>query len=193
MPFEYNPFTRKLDLFYTSPHGTFYVDAAGMIPCTTSGALQGTHEYSTNNIDIDYFAFGAGITKERVQFTRVMPENWDKGTIKVKIHWSSDTGSTTGDTVEWGIKVVAGGDNDIIDVSLGSPQVISDTLLADNGTKRQISDATPAIVVGGSPVIGDEIQFEIYRNTDGTDDMAEDAFLFGIVIQYRKYGTVAAW
>jgi len=172
---------------------TIYIDAASMIPCTTNGALQGTKEYSTNDIDLDYFAFGGGATEQRVQFKLKMPENWNRGTVKAKFDWSSDTGSTALDTVEWGIKAGALSDNDTIDTALGAAQVISDVLLADNGTKLQISGATPAITVGGTPAINDELIFEIYRNTDGTDDMAEDAWLFGVTVQYVKTGVVAAW
>lgn len=172
---------------------TIYIDAGSMIPCTTNGALQGTKEYGTNDIDTDYYAFDGGATEERVQFKLKMPENWDRGTIKAKFDWSSDTGSTAGDTVEWGIKAGALSDNDIIDAALGTAQVITDTLLADNGTKLQISGATPALTVGGNPAVGDILVFEIYRNTDGTDNMAEDAWLYGATIQYKKVGAVAVW
>jgi len=174
-------------------YDTIYIDAAAMIPCTTNGALQGTHEYGTNDIDLDYFAFDAGATEERVQFKLKMPEGWDRSTIKAKFDWSSDTGSTTADTVEWGIKAGALSDSDSIDAALGTPQVISDALLADNGADLQISAATPAITVGGTPALGDLIVFEIYRNTDGTDDMAEDAWLFGVTVQFNKTGQISAW
>jgi hypothetical protein len=122
-----------------------------------------------------------------------MPEDWDRGTIKAKFHWSSASGSTAGDTVEWGLKANALSDNDTIDASLGTPQVISDTLLASSGTKMQRTPATPAITIGGTAALGDIVVFEIYRNTDGTDDMAEDAWLFGLNIQYQRNQTVAAW
>jgi hypothetical protein len=174
-------------------YDTIYIDAAAMVPCTTNPALQSTHEYGTNDIDSDLFAFDAGATEERVQFKNVMPDNWDRSTIKAKFYWSSDTGSTAGDTVEFGIKAGALSDNDAIDAALGTPQVISDTLLANNGTDLQISPATPAITVGGTPALGDATIFEVYRNTDGVDDMAEDAWLMGVSIQYKKTTNVAAW
>ncbi len=174
-------------------YDTLYIDAADMIPCTTNSALQGTKEYGTNDIDIDYFAFDAGATKERVQFKVQMPEKWNLGTIKAKLLWSSDTGSTAGDTVEWGIKAGALSDNDTIDAALGTAQVITDTLLADNGTKLQITAATPSITVGGTSSLGDMIIFEIYRNTDGTDDMAEDAWLMGVMLQFLKTSIPAGW
>jgi hypothetical protein len=174
-------------------YDTIYIDASAMIPCTTNGALQGTKEYGTNDIDMDHFAFDGGATEERVQFKLKMPENWDLSTVKAKFDWSSDTGSTAGDTVEWGIKAGALSNDDAIDAALGTAQVITDTLLANNGTDMQISDATPALTIGGTPALGDELIFGIYRNTDGTDDMAEDAWLFGVTIQYTKTGVVAAW
>ena len=176
-----------------SLQGTIYIDAGAMVPCTTNGALQSTHEYPTNDIDIDHYAFDTGGVEERVQFKLVMPESWNRGTIKAKFYWSSATGSTAGDTVEWGIKAGALSDSDAIDAALGTPQVISDALLANDGADLQISAATPALTVAGTLVLNDLIMFEIYRNTDGVDVMAEDAWLFGVLTQYKKTRYAASW
>lgn len=172
---------------------SLYIDAAEMIPATTNGALQGTNEYGTNDIDIDYLAFDSGAIEERAQFKLKMPENWDRGTILAKFDWSTASGSTAGDTVEWGIKAGALSDNDSIDSALGTPQVISDILLADNGANLQTTAKTSEITVGGTPEVNDIIIFEIYRNTDGTDNCAEDAWLFGLTLQIKLSGAVAAW
>jgi hypothetical protein len=177
-----------------SDYKTIFIDAAAMIPCTTNGALQGTHEYGTNDNDFDYFAFDAGATKERVQFKRKMPENWDLGTILAKFDWSSDSGSTAGDTCEWGIKAQAIGNNEALDVAFADAgEVISDVLLADDGAKVQTTAKTPAVTVGGTPAAGKMVLFEVWRNTDGTDDMAEDAWLFGTTLQIGLSGTEPAW
>lgn len=173
---------------------TIYVPAALMHPRTTDGAAAAAvNEYATNDICLKYFAFGGGATEEAVQFATRMPEDWNLGTIKAKFDWSSASGSTSGDTVEWGLKAVALGDSDVIDEPLGTEQVISDTLLADDGTDLQLTDATPAITVDGTPALGDMIAFEAHRNTDGTDDMTEDAWLFGVWIQYLANVAPAAW
>ncbi len=165
-----------------------------MVSTTTNGAETGTNEYTTNDIEWDYFAFDGGATEERIQFKIALPDSWDLGTIKAKFYWSSATSSTSGDTVEWGLKAGALADSDAIDTALGTPQVITDTLLANNGTDLQISSATPAITIAGTPALGELTTFEAYRNTDGTDDMTEDAWLFGIAIQYKKLSTaVAIW
>ena len=174
-------------------YDSIYIDAGAMIPCTTNGALAGTNEYGTNDIDIDYYAFDAGATEERVQFKMMMPPNWNLGTILARFLWSSAAGSTAGDTVEFGIKAGALSDNETIDAALGAAVVITDTLLADNGTKLQLTAKTPAITVGGAPAVGDMVVFEVYRNTDGTDDMAEDAWLMGVELQITRSGTVAGW
>lgn len=183
-------------LSITQKYGKLKVPASFMIPCTTNGcaALENS-EKGTNDLDRDYLAFGGGATEERCQFSLTTEdlEGWDFGTIKAKLLWSSDTGSTTGDTVEWGVKAGAFSDGDPLDAALGTAQVISDTLLADNGGDGQLSGATPAITVGGTPAAEDEVLFEIYRNTDGTDDMAEDAWLMAVIIEFTKDQTVSLW
>jgi hypothetical protein len=160
-----------------------YIDAGAMLACTTNGAATGTHEYGAAYPEMDYFAFDGGATEERVQFKVEMPSTWDADTLTAHFHWSSATGSTAGDTVEWGIKAVALADDAAIAGAFGTAQVVSDTLLADNGADMQITAETPAITVG-SAATGRIVCFEAYRNTDGTDDMAEDAWLFGVTITY---------
>ena len=53
--------------------------------------------------------------------------------------------------------------------------------------------SVPALTIGGTPALGDLIVFEVCRNTDGTGDMAEDAWLLGVLIQYKVDQTVSAW
>ncbi len=175
-------------------HATQYIDAGAWVPCTTNPAATGQYEYATNDIDMEHYAFDTGATEERIQLKWAMPDEWDKGTLKVKFFWTSATGSTAGDTVEWAIKAGAVSDGDAIDAALGDPVTVSDTLLADNGGDMQVSAASAAMTVGGTPALGDMIFFEIYRNTDGTDDMTEDAWLAGIQIQWKKAtAPVATW
>jgi hypothetical protein len=175
-------------------YSQIYVDAGAMVPCTTNPAEAGTKEYGTNDIDTDYFAFDGGATEERVQFKLVMPEDYDLSTVKAKFYWTSATGSTAGDTVEWGIKAGAITDDGAIDAAMGTAVTVSDTLLADAGADLQISAATGAMTIGGTPALGKLVVFEVYRNTDGSDDMAEDAQLLGVAIQYGQIATaMAAW
>lgn len=171
---------------------TIYIPASAMTPTTTNGAVGGTYEYGTNDVTLDYMAYD-GATEQFAGFITPFPEGWDRGTIKAKFVWSSATGSTAGDTVEWEIGCVAISDNDALDVAIGTAQVISDTLLANDGAKSQATAATPALTVGGTPALGDMIYCKVSRNVGGTDDMTENAWLFGAWIQYKAANTVAAW
>jgi len=172
---------------------TVIIPAGAMTPATTAGcAALATTEAAIYKENRDYLAFD-GATEEYAEFEFAFPENWDKGTIKAKFEWSSATGSTAGDTVEWEIKAAAFGDGDALDSPFGTPQVISDTLLANNGEYRQLTAATPAITVapslmgdgtGAIIVLGNTIHFRFSRNVPGTDNMTEDAWLFSVILQF---------
>ena len=181
------------DARYRDIYKTIYIDAAEMIPSTTNGALQGTTEWPTNDVDIDQLAFDGGVTPERAQFKIKFPENWDLGTLKVKFDWTGAPGCVLENTVEWRIKAKAVRDSDAIDVAMGTRQFIVDTVIENDGTDWQTSGATPALTVGGTPAIGCTVLFEIDRNGPGSDTMAEDALLYGLTIQYKKSGAVTAW
>ena len=172
---------------------TIWVDAGAMVSTSTAGAAAATNEYATNDVNWDYLAFDTGGTEEQAQFKIVMPEAWNLGTIKAKFYWSSASGSTAGDTVEWGLKGRSLSDDDAIDSAFGTEQVITDTVLAGTNGDIHVTAATPAITIGNTPALNDVCAFEVHRNTDGTDDMAEDAWLFGILIQITTTSTIAAW
>ena len=79
--------------------------------------------------------------------------------IKAKFYWSSATGSTAGDTVEWQLQGLAIGDSDPLDGAFtDTGEVITDTLLANNGTDLQITSATSAITINGTPALGDLVR-----------------------------------
>lgn len=107
--------------------------------------------------------------------------------------WASENGFFCSDDVTWGVRAGALGDGDTIDTALGTSVTVNDVLLADNGTELQITEATAALTVGGTPALNDVLIFEIFRNVGGTDDMPEDAWLFGIKIQYLENQEVAEW
>lgn len=175
-----------------SQYKNIFIPAGAMVSTATNGAVYAEKEYATNDINMGYLAFD-GATEEYAEFQLPMPEDWDRSTIKAKFFWSSATGSTAADTVEWEIAAGALADSDAIDAALGTAQVISDALLADNGTDLQISGATPAITVGGTPALGELVHFKVSRNVGGTDNMTEDAWLFGVWIQYKAANAVVSW
>jgi len=96
------------------------------------------------------------------------------------------------DTCQWGIQAGARANSDPLDSSWGTPVTASDAITYASGGDMQISGATGAMTVLGSPAVGEMIFFNLYRDTSA-DAMAEDAWLFGLVIQYTADEAVAAW
>lgn len=179
--------------FATLPYINVWVPATAMVPLTTNGAEAGENEYATNDVMMRYLAFDDA-TEEYAAINMVMPENWNRSTFKAKFYWSSATGSTAGDTVEWQLQGVSMSDSDALDQAYtDTGEVITDTLLANNGTDLQITSATPAITINGSPALGDLINLKVSRNVGGTDDMVEDAWLFGIMLQLTRNEAVSGW
>jgi len=178
----------------TSRYETIYIDAGAMVPNTTNGAQSGTKEYVTNDLDLDYMAFDT-TTEEYVTFKFPMPETWNRGTIKAKFYWTAadDTGDV-GNTVEWEIGCVAISNADTIDANAyAASQVASDALLTGESATMHLTAATPAITVQGTPASGDMIICKCSRNVGGTDNMALDAWLSGVWVQYLANVTATAW
>jgi len=180
--------------WYQDPVDEIFIPASYMVPRTNSGPQAGTVQTASYEIMVDYLAFDT-TTSEILTFPVVMPSSWNLGTIKVKFIWKPGTDSgAVADTVEWAIAARAGGDGDTLDAIWGTAQVISDSVLTGESATIHISDATPALTVGGTPALGDIVYFKLYRNVSGSDNHAYDAWLLGAVIQYTKGSTAgAAW
>jgi len=174
------------------PYGVIWVPAEAMTPTVTNGAEAGSTEYATQDIMVNYFAFD-GATEEFVSFNLVMPENWNRSTVKAKFYWTGAAGADVAETVEWEIGGNAIGNDEAIDAAIGTAQVISDTVLTAGSARVHISGATPSITIGGTPALGDFIHFKISRNVGGTDDMDDDAWMLGVAIQYTISNQISAW
>jgi hypothetical protein len=170
-----------------------FIPANAFTPTDTSGAAQTDAEYETNDVQKSYLAFD-GSAAEYADFNIVMPPTWDRGTIKAKVYWVPASGATSGDGVVFGFQGVATGNDDAIDTAMGTAQEVTDTVLADEDADLHITAATAAITIGGTPALGDLVHFKLYRDpTDGSDDMAEDAYVFGVLIQFASTNQVSAW
>ncbi|MBI9092307.1 MAG: hypothetical protein JEZ12_24090 [Desulfobacterium sp.] len=168
------------------------IPSSTMFPRSTDGAVQLSKEFPNNKTNYDLFMFGSGTTEEAVQVSVVMPSRWDKGPIRFKFYFLNASGASVGDSVEWGARAVAISANESPDSAFGSPVFVSHTLTqAEN---LHITTASNPLTVGGSPAsLGDIVQFEFFRNTDGADDMAEDAYLARVLIQCKLTNDTAEW
>jgi hypothetical protein len=73
---------------------------------------------------------------------------------------------------------------------LGTAQTVTDALTATNDL--HITSATSAITLSGSPADADFLAFQISRNpADGSDTLAADAKLIGIVLTITTDAAVA--
>ena len=180
----------------TPQYDYVWIGASSMTSRDTNGAAFNSKEYVTNDIMKDYYAFDSS-TVEGTQVSFPMPADWDRSTLKIKAYWSSATGSSIADSVNWLISGVALADSDAIDTVTGAAVTISDTILAVNGGDLQVTAATDALTIAGTPGADEMIMIEVLRNVWGLgsdlDDMAEDAWLFGLMIQYGRSNAISGW
>lgn len=162
--------------------GEIFFGAASMWPSTTSGAeAPAKTEYGTNDVDLYEIAFDQ-TAEEYAQFNVWMPDGWDAGTITAKFVWTAAAGS--GDIV-WALQGRAYADDDAIDQAWGTPQTVTDTLLATGDI--HYSPETSAITLAGTPAAGELVQFRVYRDADaGGDTLSGDASLVGVKIYFTK-------
>jgi hypothetical protein len=176
-------------------YDTLWVPAASMAPSKTDGASAETVEFATNGITHDVLVF-AGIGGDtHAEFDVAMPDQWDRGTIKAKVFWSNGGADVAAsEYVEFYLAAGARSNDDALDAVLGSAVDIADQLIADGDL--HVTAATPAITVGGTPALGDLVHFKLSRDYDhagGGAAMDENAYVFGVLLQYAKTADVVAW
>ena len=121
-----------------------------------------------------------------------MPENWDRSTVKIKLHWTAATGASAADDVRFEIAAGAFSDDDALDAALGTAVTIDDAVTAAGDL--QLTAASAALTIGGTPALGDYIRWKITRDYDyGGTPLAEDAQLLGVWIQYGVDQTPVEW
>lgn len=162
---------------------TVWVPAGAMVSRTTNGAAAGSVEMTTNKNMVKTLDFDA-TTQEFAQFDIRMPKSWDEGTVTFIPVWSHPS-TTTNFGVVWGLDAVAISDDDTMDVAFGTEQTSTDTGGTTNDAYQ--GPESSAITVAGTPAAGDLVQFRIHRNvSDGSDTMAVDARLHGVVLLYTN-------
>ena len=157
-----------------------YVSAAGMRPSVVGGCASLAAIASTSNQpDIVSLNFDP-TTQEYAQFSVVLPEKWNGGTLTFKPFWSHPSTSVNFGVV-WDLQAVAMADGDPIAAAFGTAQTSTDT----GGTTDDIyaGPESSAITVGGSPAGGRAVFFRVSRVTvDAGDTLAVDARLHGITV-----------
>jgi hypothetical protein len=158
----------------TTGKHTVPIMAAAMTARTTSGAASGTTETTSNKVMFRTLDFDQS-TDEFAQFAIPMPKSWNEGTVTAQFVW---TAGVTGNVV-WGIQAVALSNDDPLDGAFGSAVTVTDGVTAADDL--MFTAETSAVTIGGTPVEGDLVVFQVYRDADnGSDTAAGDAKLVAV-------------
>jgi hypothetical protein len=169
--------------------GNIWIPALSFTPRTTNGASYGSYEYATNDKNFSYYAFDDA-TAEYVDFNMALPEIWDLTNLKVRYFWGNASGASASDQVSFKIEVMGFGNDDAIDAAYSTSDTCDDVVIADGDL--HICTETSEITVDGFAA-GDLCQFSISRNVAGNDNMEEDLWLFGVLMQYGIGTAIAEW
>jgi hypothetical protein len=165
-------------ILYTNPE--IFIRAISMIPTLTAGSAPlATSETTTNDVNYQSLDFDQ-TTQEHANFTIVMPDDWNAGTVTFKAYWTAAAGAGT---VVWGLQGISFADDDALDTAFGTAQTSTDTLLATGD--MHISPVSSAITIAGTPAVGEPVVFRIYRDT-ATDTLTGDAKLIGLKLYYTR-------
>lgn len=170
-------------------YNTVFWSVAATIPRVTNGPTANTDEMPTHDIMFDTAEFSDTVS-QAVGMIGVL-NNWDGGTFKVKLLWTSEDGTPT-NGVTWGIRARAYADDEALDQVPGTQVQVSDDLIAvDDLHKTAASDAVTAT----GATIEDLLYIQISRNTaHADDDLGGVAKLLGVLIQYKEAATSqTAW
>ena len=165
------------------PPGALVLTAGGGWPSTTGGcAAAALLELSSNKQNLYYTAFDKD-ADEFCEWTVVMPDNYDGGTVTAQFYWAHPA-TTTNFGVVWGLQGRAYANDDALDQAWGTAAIVSDT----GGTTSDVyvTAATGAVTLAGSPAGGQLVQLRAYRDANhATDDtLAVDAYLLAVKIEY---------
>lgn len=113
-----------------------------------------------------------------------MPSDWNAGTITATFWWTA-TGTST-NSVVWALEARGYTDSQTIDQAFGTAQQVADAHTA-TALQAQVTGATSAITVGGSPAASGLVFFRVKRvPADASDTLAVDAMLIGVTISYTR-------
>lgn len=163
--------------------GQVNLTAAGMVPATTNGAAQNKNVAATNVQNYYTLDFDP-TTQEFAHATFAMPSDWDGGTITAEFWWTA-TGTST-NSVVWAIEGRSYGDSETIDQAYGTAVTVTDAHTA-TALQAQKSSATGAMTFSGTPAAGELVHLRVKRDpANGSDTLAVDALLIGVVINYTR-------
>jgi hypothetical protein len=158
--------------------------AGGGWPSITNGCQSPTLAQTTTNlVNFYYLGFPDGATTTFANWAMPMPSDYNGGTITAVFYWAAGVVSTN--SVVWGLAARAYADGDVLDAAFGTQQQVTDANQANDDVN--ISAATSAITIGGTPAAGNFVQFRANRDpANASDTLAATAELLAIRITYTR-------
>lgn len=167
------------------PSGQIFLSAGGMWPSTTTGMANNVKvESATNKENVFMLDAADSASKLYAEATIAMPSDWDGGTVTAAFYWLAAGVSTN--SVVWGCQGRSFGDLETLDQAFGTAAEVTDAHSA-TANQVQISSATAAITLAGTPAAGELVQFRVYRDSANVSDtLAATARLLGVMINYTR-------
>jgi hypothetical protein len=158
--------------------------AGGGWPSITNGCQSPTLTQTATNLVNFYYLGFADAAQTFANWAMPMPSDYNGGTITAVFYWAAPV--ATAANVVWGIQARAYNDSDPLDSAFGTAQTVTDT---NNPAidDVNISAATSAITIGGTPAAGSFVQFRVYRDgAAGGDTLTAVAELLSVRITYTR-------
>lgn len=157
-----------------------WIPSTSMWPASTNGAEYGVEiEVAATQPTLYVAAFDAS-TKEYMQFAIRWSKSLGTATFTFIPIWTHPS-TTTNFGVVWSLQTLALSNDDNLATAFGTAQTSTDT----GGTTHDvyIGPASSAITPSNTPAESDLYWFQIAREvSDGSDTMAVDAYLIGVVL-----------
>lgn len=151
-----------------------FIPAAAMRPLTSGGC--GLHEDAVSTNAITGMPFDP-TSSEGAYFWVMLPKAWNRGTITAKFVTFNKAGGSGNFVLS--LAGSACSNDDAISAALGTAQQVTDGALTAYDV--QVSDATAAITIAGTPAVGDYCLFVVKRlPADAADTYGSDIYLSGI-------------
>ncbi len=166
-----------------SPIGTqeIWIGAEAMKGETTGGAEFVTRELVTNDVMIDTMKFDTTAV-EGAQFTWTPPANWNAGTVRGKLYWTTAGGSNC-QTIDFDLSARSYGNACALDQTLDTgAQAITDTKEDCGNCELHISGFSSAMTITNAAA-GEMVIFKLQRDT-AADNLSVDAEIIGVIIEY---------
>jgi len=132
-----------------------------------------------------YLTFDDGSNIEGCVWSFRMPENYSSAPV-AKIQWSGSSSTTTSHTCQWSVFVMAltantDGAADAEDFA--AENVVADDILGT--TAKRIQEVSLTLTNNDNLAANDYVTIQLLRDyTDATDDLPEDAWLWGMSLEY---------